>query len=109
MTDEFKLEIFVPKEYVIEIRDELSKVNAGHVGNYDHVASITKVTGYWRPLKDSNPYSGEVGQISSEEEVKLEVRCKGRYVKDAIKVIMQIHPYEEPVINVIPLWNSLFM
>lgn len=105
---EFKLEIYLPKEYIVKMRNALNKVNACRVGNYDNVISITDVQGYWRPLEDSIPYNGEKGKINEGTECKIEVRCKKEYVKDALKIIRQIHPYEEPLINVIPLMNSVF-
>ena len=38
----------------------------------------------------------------------MEVRCKIEYVKNAIKVIKKVHPYEEPVYNIVPLLNNIF-
>ncbi|MBZ9637007.1 hypothetical protein G9F70_022445 [Clostridium sp. FP1] len=38
----------------------------------------------------------------------MEIRCKREYVKNVIKVIKEIHPYEEPLINIIPIINELF-
>lgn len=105
---EVKIEIYVPEEYIIKLRNELNKIKAGKVGNYDNVISITRVRGYWRPLEGSDPFNGEVGKISEGEECKIEIRCNREYVKNAIKVIKEIHPYEEPVINIIPIVNELF-
>lgn len=105
---EVKIEIFVPEEYIIKLRDELNKVHACTVGDYDNVISIINCRGYWRPLEGSNPFSGEVGKICKGTECKMEIRCKSEYAKEAIKVIRKIHPYEEPVINIIPIINELF-
>ena len=105
---EVKIEIYVPEEYITNLRDELNKVNACRVGDYDNVVSITNVRGYWRPLEGSSPFCGEVGRICSGTECKMEIRCKVNYVKDAVKIIRKIHPYEEPLINIIPLVNELF-
>lgn len=105
---EVKIEIFIPEEYIVKLRDELNKVDALRVGDYDNVFSITQVMGYWRPLEGSNPFSGKVGEISKGEECKMEIRCKSEYVKGALKVIKEIHPYEEPVINILPIINELF-
>jgi hypothetical protein len=106
--NEVKIEIYVPEEYVIKLRDGLNSINACRVGNYDNCISIVNVRGYWRPLEGSNPFNGEVGEICEGNECKVEVRCKSEYIKDALKVIRKIHPYEEPVINVIPIINDLF-
>jgi len=103
-----KLEIFVPQEYVLTIRDELAKIGAGVIGNYDHCIAIHPVKGYFRPLPGANPFGGEIGVIKKTMEYKVEVNCKRELVRDAIRVIKSVHPYEEPLINVLPLANHLF-
>ena len=103
-----KLEIFVPQEYALKIRDELAKIGVGVIGNYDHCIAVSSVQGYYRPLEGANPFGGEIGKISEVAEYKVEVNCKRELVNEAIKVIRSAHPYEEPLINVIPLANHLF-
>ena len=103
-----KLEIFVPQEHTLNIRDELAKIGVGVIGNYDHCVAIYPVQGYYRPLPGANPFDGEIGKISEAVEYKVEVNCKRELVNDAIKAIKNVHPYEEPLINVIPLANHLF-
>ncbi len=104
---DMKLEIFVPQEYALKIRDELAKIGVGRIGNYDHCVALTAVRGFFRPLQGANPFEGELGNISEVSEYKLEVNCKRDLVEEAIKVIRSVHPYEEPLINVIPLANHL--
>lgn len=103
-----KLEIFTPQEYALTIRDELAKIGVGVIGNYDHCVAISQVTGYFRPLEGANPFDGKVGEIKVTTEYKLEVNCRRELVKDAIEAIKRVHPYEEPLINVIPLANHIF-
>jgi len=103
-----KLEIFVPKEYSLKMRDELAKIGVGRVGNYDHCLAIYPVQGYYRPLPGAEPFEGKIEKISETVEHKIEVNCKRELVNEAIKVIRKVHPYEEPLINVVPLANHLF-
>ena len=103
-----KLEIFVPQDYAFQIRNELAKIGVGRIGNYDHCVALTTVQGYFRPLEGSKPFEGEIGKISEVAEYKLEVNCKRELVNEAIKVIKSNHPYEEFLINIIPLANLLF-
>lgn len=107
--NEVKIEIYIPEHYIERLRDELHLVNAGRIGNYDHCISITDVRGYWRPLEGASPFQGQVGEIAEGTECKVEVRCARQYVSDALKVIRNVHPYDEPLINVIPLVNHLFI
>jgi hypothetical protein len=98
-----KFEVFIPEEFVEELRTELNKINALTVdGIYDNCMAISKVKGYWRPLEEANPYEGSIGEISEEEECKVEFSCRYEISKKAIEVIKKVHPYETPVINILP-------
>lgn len=105
---EVKLEIYVPEEYVEKLRDTLTSLGACRIGEYSHVVSYQDTKGFWKPLENSAPFHGTRGEICSGQETKMEVRCPFEKVKEALKSIRKIHPYEEPVINVIPLLNDLF-
>lgn len=101
-----KLEIFIPKTHLSQLQSTLQKVDAGHIGNYDSCLSYSEVTGAWRPLDNAHPYSGKLNEISEEKELKIEVRVEIKNLDKTIKAIKEVHPYEEPVINIIPLLNE---
>jgi hypothetical protein len=103
-----KLEIFVPQAYALKIRDQLAKIGVGRIGDYDHCVAIITVQGYFRPLPGANPFDGEIGRIQEVMESKIEVNCRRESVNEAINIIRRVHPYEEPLVNVIPLANHLF-
>ena len=101
-----KLEIFIPESHFNSLQDALRSVGAGVIGNYDSVLSYSTIRGTWRPLPEANPYDGEAGVLCEAEEYKVEVRCSAEKLVQTIEAIKAIHPYEEPVINVIPLLNA---
>lgn len=103
-----KIEIFLPKTHLAALQEALRRVDAGHVGNYDCCLSYHEVTGCWRPLAGSEPYSGEENEISREAEYKVEVLCRAEKAEQTIRAIKEAHPYERPVINAIPLWRTGF-
>ena len=103
-----KLEIFLPPSHLEVLQKTLQEVDAGHIGNYDSCMSVSPGTGYWRPLDGCNPYIGTNGEISCEPELKVEVTVYTENVDKTIEVVKSVHPYEEPVINVIPLWRTSF-
>jgi len=105
---EVKLEIFVPREYALKLRDELAKIGVGRVGNFDHCIAMYPVQGYYRPLPGADPFEGKIEKISETAEYKIEINCKRELVNKAITVIRKAHPYDEPLVNVIPLANHLF-
>ena len=103
-----KIQFFVPEEYIDPIRNALAEIDVGHIGNYDHCISIINVRGYWRPLPGATPHVGEIGQISHGTECKVEVNCPRELGFLATTTIRQHHPYDEPLINIIPLLNEHF-
>ena len=100
----FKLEIFIPETHLKILQKTLQEVDAGHIGNYDSCLSYSKVISTWRPLENTKPYIGEQGKISEESEFKVEVTVKAEKLSVTTDAIKKIHPYEEPVINIIPLF-----
>lgn len=100
-----KLEIFIPESRLGALQQALAEVDAGHIGAYDCCLSYHPVTGCWRPLDGTNPYLGTVGEICTAPELKVEVTCKTERVAQTIAAIKAVHPYEEPVINAIPLYQ----
>ena len=103
-----KLEIFIPEENFPELQKASQSVDAGHIGNYDSCVSCSRLTSYWRPLEGTDPYIGKAGEISCEPEIKAEVTVFKEKVDETIEAIKKVHPYEEPVINVIPIWRTSF-
>lgn len=98
-----KLEIFVPEDYFEPVRQALADADAGHIGNYDQCLSVSPVTGYWRPLEGTHPFLGTAGELCRAKELKIEVCCLFSQAKKTIALVKKAHPYEEPVINLIPL------
>lgn len=98
-----KLEIFIPYTHLEALREALRSVGAGAMGNYDSALSYSRVTGCWRPLQGANPYDGEIGVLTEAEEYKVEVCCRKELLEQTVERIREIHPYEKPVINAIPL------
>ena len=98
-----KLEIFIPETHFTVLQKALQNVDAGHIGNYDSCLSVSKVKGFWRPLDGAKPFIGNKNEISCETELKVEVTIKRVNLQKTLKAIKAVHPYEEPVNNVLAL------
>ena len=101
-----KLEIFIPETHLAVLQQALREADAGHIGGYDCCLSYHPVTGCWRPLAGASPYLGSVGEICAAPELKVEVTVRTERVDETIAAVRAVHPYEEPVINAIPLWRT---
>ena len=102
----YKLEIFVPEDFFPAVRQALWSADAGHIGAYDRCLSWSVVNSCWRPLEGSHPYLGTLGQLRTEPELKVEVACPTGRVEAVLAAVKRVHPYEEPVINVILLYRT---
>ncbi len=100
-----KIYIFAPdKQEVIEtLVDAASQHGAGIIGNYSHCYFLTKGTGNWKSLDGAHPTIGHVGEYSHVPEVKIEMVCPDENVVSVVRAIRNVHPYEEPEIDVISL------
>ncbi len=105
---DYKLEIYAPENYIDRIKNALFSVGAGKTGNDKSAIAIIKTSGYWKPLKKSTPFQGQKDTLNYGEEVRLDIRCKDKYVKKALIAVKNVHPYEEPLINIVRLSNHEF-
>ena len=100
-----KVKIFVtiPLENVDEVRMAICEAGAGVIGNYSYCSSSVKCVGTFFPNEKANPRIGEKNKLEFVEEEKLEVICDIENVKQVISKLREVHPYEEPAIDIVPL------
>lgn len=84
----------------------ICKAGAGIIGNYTHCSTTTKSTGTFIPNDNANPYIGEANKLEIVSEEKLEVICDIAIVKNVLNKLREVHPYEEPGIDIIPLLDE---
>lgn len=103
-SDYVMLAFIVPVTHADHMREALGKAGIGKVENYSHCSFSTKGTGRFRPQEGANPHIGDVGRMEIVEEEKIQTYCKKTDLEDAIRVIKRSHPYEEMVIEVLPIY-----
>lgn len=103
-----KIIVTIPVENVEEVRNAICKAGAGVIGNYTNCSMSTKCIGTFKPNDDANPYIGKNNNLEFVEEEKLEVVCDVKLVKNVITKLREVHPYEEPAIDIIPLLDENF-
>ena len=98
-----KIVVIVPSENVDIIRNALGEAGAGVIGEYTHCSISTKCIGTFKGSDATKPYIGEKNKLESIEEQKIEVVCNINIAKEVLKKLREVHPYEEPAIDIIPL------
>ena len=101
-----KINVTVPIKNLEEVRNAICETGAGIIGNYTYCSMSTKCIGTFKPNDSANPYIGENNKLEFVEEEKLEVVCDVNNVKQVISKLREVHPYEEPAIDIIPLLNE---
>lgn len=101
-----KIIVTAPAENINEIRNAICDEGAGIIGEYTYCTISTKCTGTFIPSDNANPYIGENNKLEFVQEEKLEARCDISIVKRVLKKLREVHPYEEPAIDIIPLINE---
>ena len=106
MPTHLKIVVYAPASHADKIRDALAKSGAGHIGNYDYCSFSVKGTGRFRGSAKTNPFIGKPGQIETVEEERIETICPANKLKPVLSAVKKAHPYEEPAIDVYPLFES---
>ena len=102
-----KIVVTTPKENAEEIRKILGAAGAGVIGNYSYCSMATDCVGTFMPQDDANPYIGEKNRLETVAEIKIEVVCDIGIVKEVLRKLRGVHPYEEPAIDIIPLLDEI--
>ena len=101
-----KITVTSPIENAEEIRIALGNAGAGVIGNYSHCSITESCIGKFKGNDESNPYIGTKNVLESVNEEKIEVQCDIKIVKEVLRKLREVHPYEEPAIDIIPLINE---
>jgi len=100
-----KLVTFVPSEHIEKVRSALFKAGCGDIGNYDSCSYTVEGQGTFRAGEGANPYCGKIGELHSEPEIRLETILPSFKMNEAMKALIQAHPYEEPAFDFYPVKN----
>ncbi|MDR1690637.1 MAG: hypothetical protein LBR42_02180 [Candidatus Methanoplasma sp.] len=105
----YKISVTVPADYKDRLMDAVNDSMQQLYPGYDRVFSVAKTEGTWRPLGGSNPFIGKAGEISVEEELRIDFAIKAEDLASVVRAIRDVHPYEEPAIDILPmvLWKDV--
>ncbi|RUL57028.1 Nif3-like dinuclear metal center hexameric protein [Lysinibacillus antri] len=98
-----KLAVFVPDDYAKNVRLALAKAGAGHIGNYDSCSFSTNGQGRFRALEGADPFIGDIGEMETTDEEKIEVVFPQSIKNKVLKAMLNAHPYEEPAYDIYTL------
>jgi dinuclear metal center YbgI/SA1388 family protein len=101
-----KLVTFCPSDHLEKVRSALFEAGCGKIGNYDEASFNISGTGTFRPLKDANPYIGQIGVLQQEPEIRIETIFPNHLESQIIAALRLAHPYEEVAYDIYSLENA---
>lgn len=99
----YKIVVYVPESHADVLRDAMGNAGAGIIGDYTHCTFSIKGVGRFKPGERANPTIGKAGKLEEVSEERIETVCEADKLKAVLKVIKELHPYEEPATDVYPI------
>ena len=102
----YSLTFYTPVREAAKVREAILAGGAGFIGKYSHCSYNSEGQGTFKAGEDTHPYVGKVGELHAENEIKTEITVPEYLLGKSIRTLLQVHPYEEPVWNVVCLNNT---
>ncbi|CAA0084360.1 GTP cyclohydrolase 1 type 2 [BD1-7 clade bacterium] len=97
----YKFCFYVPSADAV--KTAVFATGAGAIGDYRECCFESAGTGQFRALDGANPAIGLVGDLEHVDELKVELVCATAHILDAVRAMINAHPYEEPAYEVWPV------
>jgi hypothetical protein len=100
---ELMIVVGVPEPDVDVVLDAIASAGGGILGTYTHCTYVSGGQGRFLPGEAAHPAVGGKGIVNRVDEARIETFCARTRAKAVVAAIRAAHPYEEPVIYLIPL------
>lgn len=97
--ERLKMAVTLPSDCLDLVIEAAAEAGAGEIGLYDQCSFSWPGTGTFLPLPGSDPTSGEIGSLSRECEIRLEMVLPARIKAKVEAAVRAAHPYEEPAFD----------
>lgn len=105
----YGIAVNVPASHLEILMDAIDSVMEPLYPGYRRSFCYWPVKGTWKTMEGANPYNGKVGEITVADEMRLKFVCGKEDLEKVLGKIEEVHPYEEPAVDVTPqiAWRSL--
>jgi hypothetical protein len=105
ISDYVTLVFTVPATHADAVRAAMGHAGAGRVGHYSHCSFSIRGIGRFMPTQGAKPFLGTEGILEEVIEERVETVCERRVLTQVLEAIKKAHPYEEFVIDIIPVFE----
>lgn len=103
-SSEVLIVVTVPEEHADAVRQAIGQAGGGQVGKYTFCSFSYKGIGRFLPQKGARPTIGKVGSLETVYEETIQVPCSLELLDKVVSAVKHVHPYEEPGIDIMPLY-----
>lgn len=100
-----KLHTFVPVDYAERVKTAIFEAGGGQISNYSECSFSANGEGTFKPGEGTNPFTGNIGQRHTAQEIKIEVIFEAWKEQNILDSMIEAHPYEEVAYDLILLSN----
>lgn len=101
-----QLQVYVPKDYSENLKENLFKSGAGNIGFYDECSFKISGEGSFRANELANPFLGKIFNRENVQEDLISVIFEGYKLNKILKTMKSEHPYEEIAHQIINIENE---
>jgi dinuclear metal center YbgI/SA1388 family protein len=105
-TTQYKVVAFVPFEATERVAGAMFGAGAGRIGEYSRCSFRVEGAGTFMGSEKSHPAVGKKMIYETVGENRVEMVVKASVLEGVLSAMKKAHPYEEPVFDVIPLFNA---
>lgn len=105
LSDYVTLVFTVPATHADAVRAAMGAAGAGRVGHYSHCSFSIQGIGRFIPTHGAKPFLGTEGVVEEVIEERVETVCQRALLPQVLDAIKKAHPYEEFVIDIIPIYE----
>ena len=96
-----KWAVLVPSDSADAVRQAMFAVGAGQIDTYDQCSWTVAGSGQFRPLDGAQPALGQVGELETVTEERIELLAPSRLRERVLAALRAAHPYEVPAFDVL--------
>ena len=97
----YHISFYVPLLDAEKVKSAMFEAGAGEDGNYTQCSWQTEGIGQYMPINNAKPTIGEIDQIETIPEVKVEMICHKDKIQDVVTSMKNTHPYESVAYTVV--------
>lgn len=105
----YKVVVFVPVEATEAVADAMFDAGAGRIGEYSRCSYQSRGMGTFCGSEKTKPAVGKKMEFVVAVENRVEVAVNAEDLEGVVEAMKNMHPYEEPAFDVIPLANATEM